>query len=278
MAKHALQPVNSSYNKIKMIIPLITAGALLSCTAAIAQADTGQHNLQATASVATQQDTTASTDITQVAEVTPEVIAPIAAKLSFDRPAVTSTAAPKPAPAPVAPEVAKETTPAPTAAPDAAPAPAAPAATPTAVAQVATASPANPANIPAAAGVAATTSGTGATDAFGEAIVKSALSQLNVEQDCTRLVSNSLKAVGINFHDWPAGYLSLGSVTTNPQPGDLIYYKNGSGPGSMAHIAVFIGNYGGKSGMAVHGGWDGHTTKVFSANVGSGPIYIHVNR
>lgn len=81
------------------------------------------------------------------------------------------------------------------------------------------------------------------------------------------LVTNSLKAVGINFHDWPAGYLSLGPVTTNPQPGDLIYYANGGS--GMAHIAVYSGN-----GKAIHGGFNGNSTVEFSANVGSGPVYI----
>ena len=53
------------------------------------------------------------------------------------------------------------------------------------------------------------------------------------------------------------------------QPGDLIYYPNG-GMG-MAHIAVYIGN-----GQAVHGGWNGGTTALFSVNVGSGPVFIRV--
>lgn len=268
MAKHALQPVHSNYNKIKLIVPIITAGALLSCTAAIAQADTGRINTP-TSSVATQQST-ASSDLEAVVASTPEVIAPIAAKLSYDRPAVTSIAAPKPAPAPVV-EASKDATPVPAVSdatqPVATPAAAAQAAIATTTAAAGTST--DPTNIPAASGTA---------DTFGAAIVKSALSQVGVEQDCTALVSNSLKAVGINFHGWPADYQQLGQITTNPVPGDLIYYKNGSGAGSMAHIAVYIGTYGGKSGMAVHGGWDGHTTKVFSVNVGSGPIYIHVTR
>jgi cell wall-associated NlpC family hydrolase len=100
------------------------------------------------------------------------------------------------------------------------------------------------------------------------AILAAARAQLGVAQDCTMLVTNSLKAVGINFHDWPAGYLKLGPVTTNPQPGDLIYYASGS-PGGPAHIAVYAGN-----GKAVHGGFNGNSTVEFSVNVGSGPVYI----
>ena len=85
------------------------------------------------------------------------------------------------------------------------------------------------------------------------------------------LATNSLAAVGIKFHDWPAGYFSLGSVVPPGQalPGDLIYYANG-GMG-VAHIAVYIGN-----GVAVHGGWNGNQTVTFSANVGSGPVFIRV--
>ena len=85
------------------------------------------------------------------------------------------------------------------------------------------------------------------------------------------LVTNSLSAVGIHFHGWPAEYLALGSVisASQAQAGDLAYYANG-GTG-MAHIAVYVGN-----GMAVHGGWNGGTTALFSANVGSGPVFIRV--
>jgi cell wall-associated NlpC family hydrolase len=85
------------------------------------------------------------------------------------------------------------------------------------------------------------------------------------------LVTNSLAAVGIHFHGWPADYLSLGRVVpaSEAQPGDLAYYVNG-GMG-LAHIAVYVGN-----GQAVHGGWNGNTTALFSVNVGSGPVFIRV--
>lgn len=107
----------------------------------------------------------------------------------------------------------------------------------------------------------------------GAAIAAAAYAQLGVTQDCTMLVTNSLAAVGIHFHDWPAGYLSLGRTVSaaEAQPGDLAYYANG-GFGGMAHIAVYVGN-----GMAVHGGWNGSTTALFSVNVGSGPVFIRVN-
>ncbi|MCA4133830.1 NlpC/P60 family protein [Arthrobacter sp. M4] len=106
---------------------------------------------------------------------------------------------------------------------------------------------------------------------LGASIAAAAYAQLGVAQDCTMLVTNSLAAVGINYHGWPAGYLSLGRTVSaaEAQPGDLAYYQNG-GMG-MAHIAVYVGN-----GMAVHGGWNGGTTALYSVNVGSGPVFIRV--
>ena len=105
----------------------------------------------------------------------------------------------------------------------------------------------------------------------GAAIYQAALAQLGTFQDCTMLVTNALKAVGINFHDWPAGYMSLGTVVpaSQAQPGDLVYYANG-GTG-LAHIGVYAGN-----GQAVHGGWLGNQTVLNSANIGSGAVYIRV--
>ena len=102
-------------------------------------------------------------------------------------------------------------------------------------------------------------------------IYQAALAQVGRMQDCTMLVTNALRSVGINFHDWPAGYLSLGSVVPASQaiPGDLVYYRDG-GLG-LAHIAVYAGN-----GQAVHGGWLGNQTVVNSVNGGSGPVYIRV--
>jgi cell wall-associated NlpC family hydrolase len=181
-------------------------------------------------------------------EVESAIEAPISAAstiaISFEKPAVTTT------PAPVVeeePEVEE------------APAPAVQAAAaPKVTATVSTAS--------APAAPAASASGKGA------AILSAAYAQLGVMQDCTMLVTNSLAAVGINFHDWPAGYLSLGRTVSaaEAQPGDLIYYADGGA--GMAHVAVYAGN-----GQAVHGGYNGNQTVVFSANVGSGPVFIRVS-
>ncbi|MBF0714839.1 LysM peptidoglycan-binding domain-containing protein [Gemella palaticanis] len=105
----------------------------------------------------------------------------------------------------------------------------------------------------------------------GAAIFAAAQAQLGVFQDCTMLVTNALKSVGINFHDWPAGYMSLGTVISESeaQPGDLVYYANG-GMG-FAHIAVYAGN-----GQAIHGGWFGNQTALNTVYVGSGPVFIRV--
>lgn len=187
-------------------------------------------------------------------EVESTVEAPISAEstiaISFEKPAVTTT----PAPVVEAPEPEVEVQ-------EAAPAPAAqPVAAPKVTAKVASAA------APAAPAAQASASGKGA------AILSAAYAQLGVMQDCTMLVTNSLAAVGINFHDWPAGYLSLGRTVSaaEAQPGDLIYYADGGA--GMAHIAVYAGN-----GQAVHGGYNGNQTVVFSANVGSGPVFIRVN-
>lgn len=96
------------------------------------------------------------------------------------------------------------------------------------------------------------------------AIANAALAQLGVHQDCTMLVTNSLAAVGINFHSAPEGYLSLGTITNNPVPGDIIVYSG--------HVAIYIGN-----GQAVHGGWLGYDTVISSVNCTNAFIaYVHV--
>ena len=118
----------------------------------------------------------------------------------------------------------------------------------------------------------ATTTTQASSSSKGAAIYQAALSQVGITQDCTMLVTNALKSVGISYHDWPVGYMSLGTTVSasEAQPGDLIYYADG-GTG-VAHIAVYAGN-----GQAVHGGWLGNQTVVNSADIGSGAVYIRVN-
>ena len=182
-------------------------------------------------------------------------------------PKTAATVAPAATPAPAKAvetkkaEVKKE---APVATPAVAKAAEKPAATPV----VATAAPTVTAKTQAPAAAATTQA---ASSNKGAAIYQAALAQLGTFQDCTMLVTNALKAVGINFHDWPAGYMSLGTVVpaSQAQPGDLVYYANG-GMGA-AHIGVYAGN-----GQAIHGGWNGNQTVLNTANLGSGPVYIRV--
>ena len=95
-------------------------------------------------------------------------------------------------------------------------------------------------------------------------IYAAAAAQLGVNQDCTRLVSNALAAVGISFHGWPEDYAALGSWTSNPIPGDIIIYSG--------HVAIYAGN-----GMAVHGGFYGNQTVMYSVNCTNALIgYIRV--
>ena len=194
-----------------------------------------------------------------VAKVDPvQTVAPKAAATV----APAAPAAPAATPAtPAKAEVKKE---APVATPAVAKAAEKPAATPA----VATAAPTVTAKTQAPAAAATTQA---ASSNKGAAIYQAALAQLGTFQDCTMLVTNALKAVGINFHDWPAGYMSLGTVVpaSQAQPGDLVYYANG-GMGA-AHIGVYAGN-----GQAIHGGWNGNQTVLNTANLGSGPVYIRV--
>ena len=188
--------------------------------------------------------------------VAPKAAAPAATPAKAETKAVET----KKAEAPKA-EVKKE---APVATPAVAKAAEKPAATPA----VATAAPTVTAKTQAPAAAATTQA---ASSNKGAAIYQAALAQLGTFQDCTMLVTNALKAVGINFHDWPAGYMSLGTVVpaSQAQPGDLVYYANG-GMGA-AHIGVYAGN-----GQAIHGGWNGNQTVLNTANLGSGPVYIRV--
>lgn len=101
---------------------------------------------------------------------------------------------------------------------------------------------------------------------FYQRIADAALAQIGVYQDCTMLVTNSLAAVGINFHGVPTAYLSLGTLTNDPVPGDICVYQG--------HVALYVGN-----GQAVHGGWLGNQTVLTSVSCGQPFIgYVHVNR
>jgi len=214
---------------------VIAAASGLVLTSGIA-ANAAETNVQ-------RESTSASaTEVQSTAPATISAASSIA--ISYEKPAVTTAAAPVvEAPKPVVKVQEADTT---------TTAAAAPAAGTAVNASVATKAPA-------------------ATSGMGASIAAAAYAQIGVSQDCTMLATNALAAVGIHYHGWPAGYLSLGRTVSaaEAQPGDLAYYQNG-GMG-MAHIAVYVGN-----GMAVHGGWNGGTTALYSVNVGSGPVFIRV--
>lgn len=198
----------------------------------------------------------------EVQAVEAPIQAPADVEISFNKTAVKAVAAPAVV-APVVQPQAETVEPTPVEAPvvedevQAAPVVAVEA-TATVAAQPAVAEKPAPAAPEVSSGVAAT-------------IAAAARAQLGVTQDCTRLASNALAAAGINFHGWPAGYLSLGRTVSAAEaiPGDLIYYADG-GMGA-AHIAVYIGG-----GQAVHGGFNGNQTVIAPAELGSGGVYIRV--
>ena len=70
---------------------------------------------------------------------------------------------------------------------------------------------------------------------------------------CTEVATLALQGAGVGCGVmWPDQYTSVGFVTGEPKPGNLIYYYNG-GRG-IDHIAIYIGD-----GMAVHGNYNGQT-------------------
>lgn len=155
--------------------------------------------------------------------------------------------------------------------PEPEPAPEPPAASP---APVAAAAPAPPVQVEAAPPAPPAP----APDAGAQrraAIVAAAYAQIGESQDCVKMVADALAQVGIYWYKWPVEYYQIGVPVSaaEAQPGDLIYYVNGMGASvaGMAHIAIYVGD-----GMAVHGGWNGWTTVLFSVNVGSGPNYIRI--
>jgi cell wall-associated NlpC family hydrolase len=189
-----------------------------------------------------------------VVEAPKPVAAPV---VQAPKPAAPAVEAPKPVAAPVV------QAPKPAAAPK-------PVAAPVVQAPKPVAAPAVQAPKPAAA-PATTVTPQSSSSGKGATIASAAQGQLGVSQDCTALVTNALRAAGINHHGWPASYLGLGTRVSaaQAQPGDIVYYANGGS--GFAHIAIYIGG-----GKAVHGGWNGNQTTIASVNVGSGPVYVRV--
>lgn len=257
MGKHVQISPKRTKNTLKRSLTVAAAVGLMLTTSGSAFAATPQEAKNTSFEQVATPELNKATTPTSLA---PAVTASSTVKLNFERPVVKAVAAP------VKPKVKVE---------ESAPVvkQAEPAKAAVAVATPAKAAGATPAPAPAPAVPANPVAPVGpvAGSSKGAAIAAAAKAQLGVEQDCTMLVTNSLKAVGINFHGWPADYMSLGTVVSaaEAQPGDILVYANGGA--GLPHVAVYIGN-----GQAVHGGWNGHTTAIFSANVGSGPTYIRV--
>lgn len=214
-----------------------------------------------------------STPLEMDAKLAPAITAPANVKISFSQPVVSS----KPAPKKVEPVIVATPQTPPAEQNIVTPAPELAAAgkvnTPAQQAPVAPVAAQPAAQAPVAPIQNTTpTGGNTAASSKGAAIAAAARAQLGVSQDCTMLVTNSLKAVGINFHDWPAGYLSLGTVIplSQAKEGDLLYYSDG-GLG-RAHISVYL-----SPGQSVHGGWMGNQTAIGPVNLGSGPVVIRVS-
>ena len=168
-----------------------------------------------------QRDSVPASNVDVKGLVSAPVSADSSVKITFDRPAVASVAAPViEQPKPVA------------AAPAAAPV-AAPAAAPKAAAK-------------ASVQVQAAPAPTAAPAAGRNAIMLSAAySQLGITQDCTAMVEKALGAAGKPVGDiGPRAFLGLGTIVATPQPGDMVVQSG--------HVGIYAGN-----GQVVSGGMNG---------------------
>jgi cell wall-associated NlpC family hydrolase len=168
-----------------------------------------------------QRDSAPASNVDVKGQVSAPVSADSSVKISFERPAVDSVAAPV-IEQPVAPALA------PAAAPAAAPKVAA-----KATVQVQAAQAAAPAAVPAAAG------------GRNAIMLSAAYSQLGITQDCTAMVEKALGAAGKPVGDiGPRAFLGLGAVVATPQPGDMVVQSG--------HVGIYAGN-----GQVVSGGMNG---------------------
>ena len=68
----------------------------------------------------------------------------------------------------------------------------------------------------------------------------------------------------------PEGFLDIGTVVSEPSPGDILYYADGGA--GFSHVGVYIGD-----GMAVHGNWDlNGKTVIASAYYTTLTYVIHI--
>lgn len=262
--RHRLEKQKTSLPKSSLVTAGVLAAMILA-PAASAPANASPANLGTSAERASESSTLDLSAISLVSSVT----ADSNVKLNFASPIIKSTPAPKPEPKPVvAAQSSEANAPAQTgtsqAAPVAAEAPVAGQIAQAAAPAQAAAAPVQVQKAPAQAASPMPSPAVGGSK--GAAIAAGALAQLGAAQDCTDLVQNSLAAAGLvqrrdqGGPDMGTGieqYDRFGSrVSTNAlAPGDILIY-------GYSHVAIYIGD-----GKAVHGGFNGANTVVFSANV-----------
>lgn len=116
------------------------------------------------------------------------------------------------------------------------------------------------------------------SSAGAAAAVDRAYALIGANMDCTALVTAALAARGISFHGWPEDYLNVpgGYVVTDGtmQAGDILIYAYTGGWNGGAHydhVALYVGN-----GQAVHGGWNGSTVALASAQTSSVTAVVRI--
>ena len=103
-----------------------------------------------------------------------------------------------------------------------------------------------------------------ASSGVAAGLVASAYGQIGVAQDCTAMVENALRSVGIAVGDLaPGQFFAFGSVVGSPAPGDLVI--------TGGHVAIYVGN-----GQVVSGGLNGMNTGVHSLSDLPGASFVRV--
>lgn len=187
-----------------------------------------------------------------VETVSAPVLAPVkanpSASVDFEKPVVKSVAAPVAAPVVVAEAPVK------------APEPVAVESTPVPVVQTPAPVIAAPVAVPAPAVVAAPVASSGR----GAALLAAAYGQVGVTQDCTAMVENALRSIGIQSGDLaPGQFFQFGTVVGSPAPGDILI--------SAGHVGIYAGN-----GQMVSGGFNGNQTVVHPVSYVGGFTAVRV--
>ncbi|MFJ4210765.1 NlpC/P60 family protein [Paenarthrobacter sp. NPDC089675] len=198
------------------------------------------HAAETPAQAPVQRDSSPATVAETAGEAPNKVVtAASTATVNFERPAVSSVAAPvieKPAPVAPAPVAKKAAT-------------------------TVAAAPAKAAAV-AAAPAAAAPAAAAPAGSINAAMVASAYAQIGIMQDCTAMVERALGSAGIPVGDLaPMQFLNYGKVVSDPQPGDMIVQSG--------HVAIYIGN-----GQAISGGINGNQTGIHPISwlTATGPI------